>query len=87
MRWLNDDGGGNNVHGLANSHGGGRFRDWTGCGHREDVVESTISLPLHTVGTGWALTEAGKKRQNNKEEKTDNYKEINHSVEVEAFLS
>lgn len=41
-------------------------RDWSwrggGAGHRtnhrEDVVESTISLPLHTAGTKWALTEA-----------------------------
>lgn len=39
-----------NVHGLANSRRG-RFREKTGCGHREEVVESTISLPLHTVGT------------------------------------
>lgn len=42
---------------------GGRFRDWTGCGHREEVVESTISLPLHTVGTWWALTEARRGRK------------------------
>ena len=39
-----------NVHGFANSRRG-RFRDRTGWGHREEVVESTISLPLHTVGT------------------------------------
>ena len=49
------------------------FMDWLtvagadleriGCGHREEVVESTISLPLHTVGTGGALTEARKKRK------------------------
>lgn len=53
---------GDNVHGLANSRRG-RFRQWTGCGHREEVVESTISLPLHTVGTWWALTEAGKETE------------------------
>ncbi len=52
---------GDNVHRLANSRRG-RFRDGTGCGHREEVVESTISLPLHTVGTWWALTEARKKK-------------------------
>lgn len=51
---------GDNVHGLANSRGG-RLRDWIECGHREEVVESTISLPLHTVGTWWALTEAGRR--------------------------
>lgn len=50
---------GDNAHGLANSRRG-KFREWTGCGHREEVVESTISLPLHTVGTWWALTDAGK---------------------------
>ena len=49
MIWGNKAGG-DNVHHLANSRRG-RFREWTGCGHREEVVESTISLPLHTVGT------------------------------------
>lgn len=48
-------------YGLANSRGD-TLRDWAGCGHREEVVESTISLPLHTVGTWCPLAEAGKTR-------------------------
>lgn len=48
---------------MANSHGGRLWR-WTEDGHREEVVESTISLPLHTVGTGGALTEAGMGKTN-----------------------
>lgn len=56
---------GDNVHGLANSRWG-IFNEWTGCGHREEVVESTISLPLHTVGTRWALTEAIKQDRTRK---------------------
>ena len=54
--------GGDDVRGLANSRRG-RFGEWTVRGHREEVVESTISLPLHTVGTKWALTEAVKTRK------------------------
>lgn len=40
---------------------GSREGDRTECGHREEVVESTISLPLHTVGTWGAPTEAGER--------------------------
>lgn len=51
---------GGGGYGSANSRGG-TLRDRAGCSHREEVVESTISLPLHTVGTWCPLAEAGKK--------------------------
>lgn len=65
--------GGFNVHGLGNSRWG-RLRDVTGCGHREEVVESTISLPLHTVGTWWALTEAGERDRTTKREGKEHFR-------------
>lgn len=43
-----------NVCHRDNSRAGGGVGagiERTGCGHRDEVVESTISLPLHTAGT------------------------------------
>lgn len=49
---------------------GSREGDRTECGHREEVVESTISLPLHTVGTWGAPTEAGEREGKKRRKKT-----------------
>lgn len=59
---------------------GAGFRERTGRHHREEVVESTTSLPLQTVGTKWELTEAGK------EQETKGLKEGNHMHFQHVYL-